>query len=61
MTSLDNDKTAFMEGKVISIQARFKNALGEDVILTLGTVANPETWIAGIEKNKNLTPEQKEK
>ena len=61
MTSLDNDKTAFMDGKVISIQARFKNALGEDVILTLGTVANPETWIAGIEKNKNLTPEQKEK
>lgn len=61
MTNLDNDKTAFMSGKVISIQARFQNSAGKNVIVTLGTVANPQTWIDGIEKNKNLTPEQKEK
>jgi hypothetical protein len=53
------DELDFIPGKVISIQARVETPAGE-AIITLGAVANPATWIKGIEDNPSLSRAEKD-
>jgi len=59
-TTLDDEKQDFIPGKVISIQARIETTKGPAVI-TLGAVADPATWIDGIESNPELSREEKDR
>ena len=59
LTTLDDTKQDFIPGKVISIQARF-NTVDGPAILTLGAVADPKTWLKGIE-NAPISDEEKTK
>lgn len=64
LTTADDQKVSFIEGsdgkkKVISIQARIKSKGTVPVTITLGAVANPDTWLAYVNKNEEgLTPQQ---
>ena len=58
-TTLKQDELDFIPGKVISIQARIDTPAGP-AIITLGAVANPKTWIDGINNNPELSEEQKQ-
>lgn len=59
LTTLKQNELDFIPGKVISIQARVETPAGE-AIITLGAVANPATWIKGIEGNPSLSRAEKD-
>lgn len=59
LTTLKQNELDFIPGKVISIQARVETPAGE-AIITLGAVANPATWINGIEDNPSLSRAEKD-
>ena len=57
LTTLKQDELDFIKGKVISIQARIDTPLGK-AIITLGAVANPDTWRKLLD-NPELSAEEK--
>jgi hypothetical protein len=56
-TTLDDTKQDFMPGKVISIQARINTSKGP-AIVTLGAVADPDTWRKLLD-NPNMSSAEK--
>ena len=57
LTTLKQNELDFISGKVISIQARINTPKGE-AIITLGAVANPDTWRKRLD-NPELSADEK--